>query len=101
MMPNLSALVSVVVSGDHLSSLAIARKVSGQPYTWISVESVPGIDCIGLSRALEVGCWSSVSVTIYNDAVPTEADEMFRQKALDTARSRGISFNCFMLLIIP
>lgn len=94
-MPKLVSLESVTVVGDYLSALAIARKPSRRRHSVhyaqhsISISRAPGMSMAGVAKAMEVCCWEIVFITW--SYVP---DEVMREKAVNTARARGITFNC-------
>lgn len=84
------------LSDDCGTVLSIARRVSRRyslspitnihlPSIWINLE--PGMDCQGLSKALQVTEWASV--TVRGDTI-TGADNSLRQEWRDIALARGI-----------
>lgn len=90
--PDLSAIQSVTVNGDHLSSLAISGKASWSPHKGkILITGSHKLTCDSLVKSMETSHWGAVNLTWFGAL--TEAEEALRLQAADIAHSRGIIFN--------
>lgn len=95
-MPKFLTLESIRVYGDHLSSLAIARKSLSNPRCSITINNTSGLKLCYLPEALQTGSWENVCI-LWRTAL-TEEEEEFRRQAADIARAKGIFFRCSQAL---
>ncbi|KAG6855630.1 hypothetical protein H0H87_012870 [Tephrocybe sp. NHM501043] len=89
-MPKLCALEELVVSGNLLSTLAIARKAQGQ-HSSFTATLVPELYIEELVDALDTSGWTVVTIKTLT-GVTDDDDLWMKQQALDTAARRNIMF---------